>query len=409
MQETRTSHLGLILILGLISMLMPLAIDMYLPSMPMIAEEFGVPAGRVQMTLSAYVLGFAIGQLFYGPMADSLGRKPVIFWGVLVFGIAAAACALSDSVQQLVNMRFLHGLSAAAASVVINALMRDMFTKDEFSRMMSFVILVMTVAPLLAPMLGGALMLWFSWHAIFWAMAVAALIAAVLVGVFIKETLPKERRQRFHMRTTVGNFASLFRHKRVLSYMLASGFSFAGMFSFLSAGPFVYIQLNGVSPQNFGFYFALNVVFLVILTFINSRNVRRLGAIKMFRLGLLIQLTMGIWLLVVTAFGLGFWALVFGVAGYVGCIAMVTSNAMAVIMDDFPHMAGTAASLAGTIRFGTGALIGSLLSMFPAQSAWPMVGSMGFCIIIAFVLYLYASREGIAVLKTAENLLKTDK
>lgn len=394
MQETRTSHLGLILILGLLSMLMPLAIDMYLPSMPMIADEFGVPAGRVQMTLSAYVLGFAIGQLFYGPMADSLGRKPVIFWGALVFALAAAACALSNSVEQLVNMRFLHGLSAAAASVVINALMRDMFTKDEFSRMMSFVVLVMTVAPLLAPMLGGALMLWFSWHAIFWAMAIAALIAAVLVGVFIKETLPKERRQRFHMRTTLGNFASLFRHKRVLSYMLASGFSFAGMFSFLSAGPFVYIQLNGVSPQNFGFYFALNVVVLVVLTFINSRNVRRRGAIKMFRLGLMIQLAMGLWLVAVTAFGLGFWALVLGVAGYVGCIAMVTSNAMAVIMDDFPHMAGTAASLAGTLRFGTGALIGSLLSLFTARSAWPMVGSMAFCIIASVLLYLYASREG---------------
>jgi len=403
-QEPRTSHLGLILILGLLSMLMPLAIDMYLPSMPMIAQEFGVPAGSVQMTLSAYVLGFAVGQLFYGPMADSLGRKPVIFWGALVFAIAAAACALSNSVEQLVNMRFLHGLSAAAASVVINALMRDMFTKDEFSRMMSFVVLVMTVAPLLAPMLGGALMLWFSWHAIFWAMAIAALIAAVLVAVFIKETLPKERRQRFHMRTSLGNLATLFRHKRVLSYMLASGFSFAGMFSFLSAGPFVYIELNGVSPQNFGFYFALNVVFLVILTFFNSRNVRRLGAVKMFRLGLMIQLTMGLWLLAVSAFGLGFWALVFGVAGYVGCIAMVTSNAMAVIMDDFPHMAGTAASLAGTIRFGTGALVGSLLAMFPAHSAWPMVGSMAFCIIASVVLYLYASRPPkVAVDKTANS------
>lgn len=195
MQEKPVSHVGLIFILGLISMLMPLAIDMYLPSMPVIAQEYGVPAGSVQMTLSAYVLGFAIGQLFYGPMADSLGRKPVIFWGVMIFAVAAGACALAQSVEQLVWMRFLHGLAAAAASVVINALMRDMFTKDEFSRMMSFVVLVMTVAPLLAPMLGGLLMAIFSWHAIFWAMAIAALIAATLVGVYIKETLPKERRQ----------------------------------------------------------------------------------------------------------------------------------------------------------------------------------------------------------------------
>ena len=354
MEEKRVSHIGLIFILGLLSMLMPLAIDMYLPSMPVIAKEFGVPAGSVQMTLSAYTLGFAVGQLFYGPMADSLGRKPVIFWGVLVFALAAGACAMAQNIEQLVHMRFLHGLSAAAASVVINALMRDMFTKDEFSRMMSFVVLVMTVAPLLAPMLGGLLMVVFSWHAIFWAMSIAALIAATLVGVYIKETLPVERRQKFRLRTSLGNFATLFRHKRVLSYMLASGFSFAGMFSFLSAGPFVYIELNGVSPQNFGFYFALNVVALVILTLINSRNVRRVGAERMFRFGLIIQFIMGGLLLVVCLFGLPFWLLVIGIAGYVGVIAMVTSNAMAVIMDDFPHMAGTAASLAGTLRFGTG-------------------------------------------------------
>lgn len=373
-------------------MLMPLAIDMYLPSMPVIAQEYGVPAGSVQMTLSAYVLGFAIGQLFYGPMADSLGRKPVIFWGVMIFAVAAGACAMAQSVEQLVWMRFLHGLAAAAASVVINALMRDMFTKDEFSRMMSFVVLVMTVAPLLAPMLGGVLMVLFSWHAIFWAMAIAALIAATLVAVYIKETLPKERRQKFHLRTSIGNFVSLFRHKRVLSYMLASGFSFAGMFSFLSAGPFVYIELNGVSPQNFGFYFALNIVALVILTLINSRNVRRLGAEKMFRFGLIVQFIMGFWLLAVCVLGLPFWMLVVGVAGYVGVIAMVTSNAMAVIMDDFPHMAGTAASLAGTLRFGTGALITALLALVPSHSAWPMVISMVFCVVSAMLLYLYASR-----------------
>ncbi|CRY55782.1 MULTISPECIES: Bcr/CflA family multidrug efflux MFS transporter [Yersinia] len=399
--QNRTSHFGLIFILGLLSMLMPLAIDMYLPSMPIIAQEFGVESGAVQMTLSAYVLGFAIGQMFYGPMADSLGRKPVIFWGTLIFALAGMACAMAQSVEQLINMRFLHGLSAAAASVVINALMRDMFTKDDFSRMMSFVVLVMTIAPLLAPIIGGALLVWFSWHAIFWTMAGAALIGAILVALYIKESLPKEKRQRFHLRTTIGNFGTLFRHKRVLCYMLASGFSFAGMFSFLSAGPFVYIELNGVSPQNFGYYFALNIVFLFLMTLINSRNVRRFGALKMFRFGMLVQFVMGIWLLVVCATGMGFWALVLGVAAYVGCIAMITSNAMAVILDDFPHMAGTASSLAGTLRFGIGAVVGTLLSMVSSHSAWPMVVSMAFCIAIAMLLYLYASRPHKVAVKTS--------
>ncbi|WP_420854193.1 Bcr/CflA family multidrug efflux MFS transporter [Sodalis ligni] len=373
-------------------MLMPLAIDMYLPAMPTIAAEFGVSDGSVQMTLSAYVLGFAVGQLFYGPLADSLGRKPVILFGTFCFALAAAACALSHSVDQLIYMRLLHGLSAAAASVVINALMRDMFTKDDFSRMMSFVVLVMTVAPLLAPLLGGALLLLFNWHAIFWIMSLAALVASVLVLLYIRETLPRERRQKFHLRTTIGNFGALFRHKRVFCYMLASGFSFAGLFSFLSAGPFVYININGVSPQHFGYYFALNVVFLFIMTLINSRSVGRFGAQRMFRLGLLIQLLMGIWMVIVCAFNLGFLPLVIGVAVFVGCVAMVTSNGMAVILDDFPHMAGTASSLAGTLRFGVGAVVGAVLSLATFNSAWPMVISMAFCTLTAMLCYVYASR-----------------
>lgn len=392
MQQNRPSYLGLILILGLISMLTPLAIDMYLPALPTIAAEFGVPAGHVQMTLSTYVLGFAIGQMFYGPMADSLGRKPVILGGTLVFAITGVACALSQTVEQLIQMRFLHGLSAAASAVVINALMRDMFSKDEFSRMMSFVVLVMTVAPLIAPIAGGWLLLWFNWHSIFWTISGAAFLTVILVFLFIKETLPLEKRQKFHLRTTISNFVALFRHKRVFSYMIASALSFCGMFSFLTAGPFVYIELYGVSPQDFGYYFALNILFLFIMTLFNSRNVRRLGALTMFRIGLLIQFTMGIFLVVVCLFDLGFWPLVLGVSIFVGCIAMISSNAMAVILDGFPHMAGTAASLAGTIRFGLGAITAMLLSVASFDSAWPMVLSMALCSFIAFLLYRYASR-----------------
>ncbi|MCV3770194.1 MULTISPECIES: Bcr/CflA family multidrug efflux MFS transporter [Enterobacter] len=386
------SSFKIVFILGLLAMLMPLSIDMYLPALPVISAQFGVPAGSAQMTLSTYILGFALGQLFYGPMADSLGRKPVILGGTLVFAAAAVACALAQTIDHLIIMRFFHGLAAAAASVVINALMRDIYPKEEFSRMMSFVMLVTTIAPLVAPMAGGAVLVWFSWHVIFWILALAALLASAMIFFFIDETLPVERRQKFHIRTTIGNFASLFRHKRVLSYMLASGFSFAGMFSFLSAGPFVYIELNHVSPQHFGYYFALNIVFLFIMTIINSRFVRRVGALNMFRAGLWIQFVMAIWLVVSAFLGVGFWALVVGVAAFVGCVSMVSSNAMAVILDEFPHMAGTASSLAGTFRFGIGAIVGALLSMATFTTAWPMLWAMAFCATSSIFFYLYASR-----------------
>ena len=386
------SSFKIVFILGLLAMLMPLSIDMYLPALPVISAQFGVPAGSAQMTLSTYILGFALGQLFYGPMADSLGRKPVILGGTLVFAVAAVACALAQTIDHLIIMRFFHGLAAAAASVVINALMRDIYPKEEFSRMMSFVMLVTTIAPLVAPMAGGAVLVWFSWHMIFWILALAALLASAMIFFFIDETLPVERRQKFHIRTTIGNFASLFRHKRVLSYMLASGFSFAGMFSFLSAGPFVYIELNHVSPQHFGYYFALNIVFRFIMTIINSRFVRRVGALNMFRAGLWIQFVMAVWLVVSAFLGVGFWALVVGVAAFVGCVAMVSSNAMAVILDEFPHMAGTASSLAGTFRFGIGAIVGALLAMATFSTAWPMLWAMAFCATSSILFYLYASR-----------------
>ncbi|MDV2900843.1 Bcr/CflA family multidrug efflux MFS transporter [Phytobacter diazotrophicus] len=386
------SSLSIVIILGLLAMLMPLSIDMYLPALPVIAGQFGVPAGSAQMTLSTYILGFALGQLLYGPMADSIGRKPVILGGTLIFAAAAVACALAQSIDQLITMRFFHGLAAAAASVVINALMRDIYPREEFSRMMSFVMLVTTIAPLLAPMIGGAVLVWFSWHMIFWILAVAGLLVSVMIAFFIHETLPPERRQPFHLRTTVGNFASLFRHKRVLSYMLASGFSFAGMFSFLSAGPFVYIEINHVSPQDFGYYFALNIVFLFLMTIINGRFVRRVGALKMFRGGLWVQFVMALWMVITALLGVGFWSLVVGVAAFVGCVSLVSSNAMAVILDEFPHMAGTASSLAGTFRFGIGAIVGTLLSMSAFNSAWPMIWSITFCATSSILFYLYASR-----------------
>lgn len=371
---------------------MPLAIDMYLPALPVIAAEFNVNAGNVQMTLSAYILGFAIGQLCYGPISDCLGRKPVILFGTICFTLAAIACALSNSVEMLINMRLIHGLAAAAVSVVIHAIMRDMFTKEDFSRMMSFVVLVMTAAPLLAPIIGGWLLKLLSWRAIFWAISLSALTATFLVKIFIQETLQLDSRQKFSLSSIRDNFAILCKHKSVFGYMLSSGFSFAGMFSFLSAGPFVYINLNGVSPQNFGYYFAINIVFLFILTLINSRFVSYFGAQNMFFLGLIIQFATVLWLLAVLLLHLGFISLVFGVALFVGCVAMVTSNGMAVILDEFPHMAGTASSLAGTLRFGLGAIIGILLSFATFDSPWPMVLSMMFCTSSSLLCCIYATR-----------------
>lgn len=378
----------LIITIAMLSMLTPLSIDMYLPSFLAIANDFNVTNTQVQLTLSSYVAGFALGQLFYGPISDSTGRKPVILAGLAIFIFAAIGCALSQSINQLVLCRLIHGLAAASAAVVINALMRDLFRKEDFSRMMSFVTLIMTIAPLLAPIIGGWIIHWFNWQATFWILVICAVILLVMVFVFIPETLKKADRQQFRISTTARNFLLLFKHRQVMCYIMSGAFSFAGLFSFLSAGPFVYMQLNNVAEDHFGYYFAVNIIFMFIMTTINSRNVRHKGAIKMFHFGLTIQFTMGLCLLLVNLFQLPFIFMVISVAGYVGCVSMISSNAMAIILEDFPFMAGTAASLVGTLRFGTGGIVGFLLSMIPTYSAWPMVGSMVVCVTIS-TLFAY--------------------
>ncbi len=383
----------LIVILGLLAMLMPLSIDMYLPAMPQIASELMAPDGKVQMTLNVYILGFAVGQLFYGPLSDSLGRKAVLLPGILIFILAAIGCAMAGTIDHLIWMRLVHGLAAASAGVVINAVIRDSYSSAEFSRMMSVMMLITTLAPLVAPVLGGWLLLAGNWQAIFWVLAVAAVIGLLLVTFVIKESLPPEKRQPLHLRTILSNFIILFRHKKVFSLMMASGFSFAGLFSFLNSGPFVYINLYHVSPQHFGYYFALNIVFLFVMTLINSRIVRKTGPLFLFRMALIIQFIMGLWLLVVCGFHLGFIPLVLGVAAFIGCVSMVASNAMAVILDEFPHIAGTVSSLAGTLRFGIGAITGAVLSLFSFTSAWPMAGMIAGCASMSVLLFWYASRR----------------
>lgn len=386
----------LIVILGLLAMLMPLSIDMYLPAMPQIARELMAPDGKVQMTLNAYILGFAVGQLFYGPLSDSLGRKTVLLPGILIFILAAIGCAMAGTIDHLIGMRLVHGLAAASAGVVINAVIRDSYSSAEFSRMMSVMMLITTLAPLVAPILGGWLLLAGNWQAIFWVLAVAAVIGFLLVAFVIKESLPAENRQPLHLRTILSNFIILFRNKKVFSLMMASGFSFAGLFSFLNSGPFVYINLYHVSPQHFGYYFALNIVFLFVMTLINSRVVRKTGPLFLFRMALIIQFIMGLWLLLVCAFHLGFIPLVVGVAAFIGCVSMVASNAMAVILDEFPHIAGTVSSLAGTLRFGIGAITGAVLSLFSFNSAWPMAGMIAGCATLSVLLFWYASRHKVA-------------
>lgn len=394
----------LILILGLLSMLMPLSIDMYLPSMPTIAQDFNVADATVQLTISCYLLGFSFGQLLFGPITDSYGRRYVLIAGLIIFIVAALICGIASNINQLITARFFHGIAAAATSIVINALMKDIYRdRDEFSKMMSFVMLISNVAPLLAPIIGGFILYWFNWQANFYTISLTALIGLALVIIFIPETLSKAKRSKFSFTRILSNFIMLFRHGQVLAYMMIGAFAGAGLFSFLSLGPFVYMNLHGVASTNFGYYFALNIVVMVFMNTLNSRLVKHVGSFKMMQLGLFIQFVMAIGLIIVTLFNLGFIYLVICIAGYIGCMSTIGGNSMAIILDFYPHIAGTPSSLAGTIRFAVAGAVGISLSFLVSNlttvttvsnnsSEWLMTGSIVLCNFLAVGLFLKISK-----------------
>ncbi|GAM75438.1 MFS family multidrug transport protein [Vibrio ishigakensis] len=375
------------ILLGAISALTPLAIDMYLPAMPAIAEDFGVGAGDVQITLTIYTLGFAIGQLFYGPLSDSVGRRPVLLGGVALFLVGAIGCTMAQTVETLIWVRAAQGFAGAAAAVVIQAVVRDLYESEDFARTMSFITLVMTMAPLAAPMIGGHISVVAGWRAIFAVLAIFAAIMLVAIYVRIPETLADENKQPFHVRTSLRNFASLLSNKQAVGLIMCGAFSFSGMFVFLTAGSFVYIDYFGVAPQHFGYLFALNILTMVFFTTLNGRVVKKFGSRNMLMFGLSIQLLAGIGLIVCWLGGFGLYAIVPCVMLYVGTISTVGSNSMALLLTKYPNMAGTTSSLAGTLRFGSGSIMGFVVAHMPGGESWPMLTMMGVCSFAAFLMF----------------------
>ncbi|ORT49648.1 multidrug transporter [Vibrio sp. qd031] len=385
--------LFLFILLGAISAITPLAIDLYLPAMPAIADGLGTEANRVQVTLTIYTVGFALGQLLHGPLADSYGRKPVLVAGVAAFGLAAIGCTFAPNIDTLIAVRAIQGFAGAAAAVVIQAVVRDMFQREDFARTMSFITLVMTVAPLAAPLIGGYLSVFLGWRFIFGVLVVYSILIMIAILKYIPETLPVEKRQPLRLKSTLQNYARLLTNKVVLGLVLCGAFSFSGMFAFLTAGSFVYIDIYGVAPEHFGYLFGLNVVTLILMTTLNGRIVKQKGSHYMIRLGLTIQSIAGLGLLSAWVFDLGLWVIVPSVMLFVGVMSTIGSNTMALLLEEYPSIAGTASSLAGTLRFGVGGLVGFAITLMPSEQSWPMLVTMAFCSMLSVVFYFILGRK----------------
>ncbi|OOF58577.1 Bcr/CflA family multidrug efflux MFS transporter [Rodentibacter myodis] len=382
-----TSHIIFIITLGLLSMLPPLAVDMYLPALLAISTDLNVEAENSQYTLTFFAYGMALGQLCWGPISDSMGRKPIILLGIAISSFIALCLPNITSIITFTLLRFIQGFFASASVVVVGALLRDLFNKNELSKIMSSVSLVFMVAPLLAPIIGGYIVTYAHWSIIFYIIGFMGVVSLYLVWRLIPETHRLENRIPLNWRIVVQNFIQFWQRKTIRGYILATSFSFGGLFAVITTGSIVYIGVYGISPAQFGYFFILNILVMIGVAFLNRKWVVHWGTEMMLRIGLTLQFIAGVWLVLTQLFDLGFWSMTFGIALFVGQNSLISTNTMASVLTQFPTLAGTANSLIGGIRFATGAIVGSCITILQINSAAPMLYTMFCCTLIASIGY----------------------
>lgn len=391
---TTAAGRGLVVLLGALAAFGPMSIDMYLPAMPAMGRALGATPGNIQLTLSAFFVGFAAGQLFYGPMSDRFGRRPVLIGGIALYVAGTLLCALATGVEALIAFRLLHAFGGGAGAVLSRAIVADRFQGDQAARVLSLTMLVTMGAPLVAPLIGGHLSVWFGWRMIFFVLTTFGLVCLVSAVIGLEESLPPGRRRSLNIGQMAGAYLTVIRHRRAAGYILCRTFVSAGMFAFLAGAPFVYIAQFGVKPENFAYLFSLNVLGVMCGSYINSRLVVRFGTRTMLRTGLTI---MGISSAVLVAVS---WSGAGGLVGiaiplfcYLAPINLVTANTTAASLRFFPELAGTASALGGAGSFVGGSLSSLTLGALNNGTPMPMVAIMFTCTLAGSAAYRFMTRD----------------
>lgn len=378
--------------LGILTAFAPFSIDMYLPGLPAIAREFNTDTAAVQQTLAVFFLGLSMGQLFYGPISDRLGRRGPLLFGCLLYAAACVGCALAPSLGSLVVMRFAQALGGCAGVVIARSVVRDLFDQTESARMYSLLMLVLGVAPITAPLIGGQLLLFFGWRSIFIALFGFGVLCLLLVFFVLPETLPAERRVRTGLGVALRTYGSLLIDGRYMGYALAGGLASAGMFAYIAGSPFVFIELNGVAPERFGLIFGTNAIGLIAASQLNRWLLSHYTTGQILTAALAFTAASSLLLLAVTATGIG---------GFVGMLVVlfftiastgfVGPNSTAAAMAPFAARAGSAAALLGSVQFACGAAAGALVGALHSGTALPMAGTIALCGVSAFLILQFVA------------------
>ncbi|GAB4179105.1 MAG: multidrug effflux MFS transporter [Roseiflexaceae bacterium] len=361
---------------------------MYLPGLTTIATDLGTDAGAVGQTLSIFFLGLAFGQAFYGPLSDRFGRKIPLLVGCLIYTIASIGCALAPTIEWLTAFRLLQSLGGCAGMVLSRSVVRDYFEQRDAARMFSWLMLVMGIAPITAPLIGGVLLDAFGWRAIFWALALFGVICVLLVSFLLAESLPAERRTNDGIGQALRTYLHILGDRQFMGYALTGGFVSAAMFSYITGSPFVVMEIYGLSAQQFSLMFGANAFGLILASQANRWLLERLSgeAIVAFILATTASSSVLLLTVVLTGWG-GIAALLIALFGCIISVGLVGPNTTAAAMANHSRTAGSASALLGTLQFGLGSLAGTLVGALHDQTARPMAGVIMLCAFAALASY----------------------
>jgi len=382
-----TSHLRLYLLLGALIAFPSLSIDMYLPAFPSIQAWFHTGAGQVQRTLAVFSVGFAIGQLFFGPLSDRLGRKGPLIGGILLYLAGVLGVLLAPNIEIFTVARLVQALGGCAAALIGRAMVRDLFPEREAARVFSILMLIMGLAPILAPLIGGQLLLFSGWQGIFYLLLGFATLSLIAVLLTLPESLPKPKRVRHGLGEVFAVYGRLLADRKFCAYSLSMAFASSGMFSYITGSPFVFIRLHGVPPEYYGWLFGSNALGLIACSQFNRYLLRRHSDTVILRHALAVTAAAGVCLGLVGMLDLG------GLAGLMAplfvCISslgFILPNATAAAMNRSGGHAGSAAALMGGIQFATASSASALVSALENGTALPMCGTIMSVMLIALVL-----------------------
>ena len=382
------SNTGLILILGLLSAFGPLTIDMYLPAFPAIAKDFGVPVSSVQYTLASFNIGIALGQLIYGPLADQLGRKPNLMAGLALYVLASVGCMFTNSVESMVALRFLQAIGGCTGMVITRAIVRDKYHGNQSAKIFSTLMLIMGVAPILAPTVGSLVLEAFRWEYIFAVLALIGLVTLVYVTFFLPETLAPEKRNPVALRNSFRTYGLLLHDRQFVGYSLTAGFIQSGMFAYITGSAFVFTQLFHLTGQQYSLLFGLNAVGIIGGSQLNHKLLLRYSFRQILRKITFIYLTAAAILLLFAYTG---WFGIYGIAVplflTLSTVGLAMPNATAGALEKHAAHAGSASALVGTLQFSCGALAAVAVSAFANQTALPMAAVIATCSLLAFSIF----------------------